>query len=416
MPARRWRLPRANLSNRASRPRPRRRAAGDLRCPEHNHGGRRAVLGQRPPRPGVGLRRGPPRLPIAVTPLPRLRLSPILPRTTPRRTQAPDWLTCLRINTLREWAAPLAWIEMFLRLSGSMCLACPRGEQPLGFEPRAPMASRRPVHAEPPRFSLPLEGTEENACQRYRPNASTARFVAPLSQNSFKGSARTEGSVIRGTVVAIENNVAVIDIGPEVREGRVALKEFSGPAAIRPSRSATEWRSISSASRTEALGEAVISRDKARRDIQAQVPVGEIEVGFAPRSTPGTSRSGTPGRHTGGIDAELLGCSRRARINLEVIAMGPNDRLPRSMAYAHLAGTSASTPRTIRASRYAPSTAYIRRPIGPTSPSSTLHQECIDCDACVEAARSGPAALPRTSRPTSAELHPDQRRLLQTGR
>src|SRR5215207_7622762 len=66
---------------------------------------------------------------------------------------------------------------------------------------------------------------------------------AALLEESFRESEISEGSVVKGKVVAIEKDVAVIDIGAKT-EGRVALKEFTGPGR----------------------GEAALSRDKARRE------------------------------------------------------------------------------------------------------------------------------------------------------
>ena len=51
---------------------------------------------------------------------------------------------------------------------------------------------------------------------------------AALLEESFRESEINEGSVVKGRVVAIEKDVAVIDIGAKT-EGRVALKEFTGP-------------------------------------------------------------------------------------------------------------------------------------------------------------------------------------------
>jgi small subunit ribosomal protein S1 len=73
-----------------------------------------------------------------------------------------------------------------------------------------------------------------------------------------------EGSVVKGTVVGIERDVAVIDVGLKT-EGRVALREFTGPgrsAEIKIGDTVEVYLE-----RIEnALGEAVLSRDKARRE------------------------------------------------------------------------------------------------------------------------------------------------------
>src|SRR5690606_15588894 len=50
---------------------------------------------------------------------------------------------------------------------------------------------------------------------------------AALLEASFAEQDLAEGSVIKGTVTAIEKDVAVIDVGLKT-EGRVALREFGG--------------------------------------------------------------------------------------------------------------------------------------------------------------------------------------------
>ena len=58
-------------------------------------------------------------------------------------------------------------------------------------------------------------------------NPSRDDFAAMLDE-SFAGGNLQESSVIKGKVVAIEKAMAVIDVGLKT-EGRVALREFSGP-------------------------------------------------------------------------------------------------------------------------------------------------------------------------------------------
>ena len=87
---------------------------------------------------------------------------------------------------------------------------------------------------------------------------------AALLDESYGENEAFEGSVIKGRVVAIEKDVAVIDIGLKT-EGRVALKEFQGPGREGPIGVGDEVEVY--LERIEnALGEAVISRDKARRE------------------------------------------------------------------------------------------------------------------------------------------------------
>jgi small subunit ribosomal protein S1 len=73
-----------------------------------------------------------------------------------------------------------------------------------------------------------------------------------------------EGSVVKGTVTAIEKDLAVIDVGLKM-EGRVPLREFTVPG--RPNELKVGDIVEVYIERTEnALGEAVLSRDKARRE------------------------------------------------------------------------------------------------------------------------------------------------------
>ena len=58
-------------------------------------------------------------------------------------------------------------------------------------------------------------------------NPSREDFAALLEQ-SFMDSNMQEGSVIKGTVVGVENDLAIIDVGLKT-EGRVPLKEFATP-------------------------------------------------------------------------------------------------------------------------------------------------------------------------------------------
>ena len=76
----------------------------------------------------------------------------------------------------------------------------------------------------------------------------TREDFAALLDESFKSDELMEGAVIKGTVVAIEKDLAVIDVGLKT-EGRVPLKEFTMPGREPDLRSATRSRSISSASR-----------------------------------------------------------------------------------------------------------------------------------------------------------------------
>ncbi len=87
---------------------------------------------------------------------------------------------------------------------------------------------------------------------------------AALLEESFVTNDLAEGSVVKGRVIAIEKDMVVIDAGLKV-EGRVALKEFGAQGkdgTLKPGSMVDIY-----VERIEnALGEAVLSRDKARRE------------------------------------------------------------------------------------------------------------------------------------------------------
>ena len=87
---------------------------------------------------------------------------------------------------------------------------------------------------------------------------------AALLEESLSDAALVEGSVVKGTVVSIEKDVAIIDVGLKT-EGRVPIKEFGVPGA--PS-TLVEGDTVDVyLERVEnAAGEAVLSREKARRE------------------------------------------------------------------------------------------------------------------------------------------------------
>ncbi|MGE3147435.1 MAG: 30S ribosomal protein S1 [Pseudorhodoplanes sp.] len=87
---------------------------------------------------------------------------------------------------------------------------------------------------------------------------------ASMLEESFNHGNLNEGSVIKGTVVGIEKDMAIIDVGLKT-EGRVAVREFTGPGRQNELKVGDEVEVY--LERVEnALGEAVLSRDKARRE------------------------------------------------------------------------------------------------------------------------------------------------------
>ncbi len=89
-------------------------------------------------------------------------------------------------------------------------------------------------------------------------------FAAMLEESFTQGGTPQEGTVVKGKVVGIEKDLAVIDVGAKT-EGRVALREFAAPGRQSEIKIGDEVEVY--LERVEnALGEAVLSRDKARRE------------------------------------------------------------------------------------------------------------------------------------------------------
>jgi len=87
---------------------------------------------------------------------------------------------------------------------------------------------------------------------------------AAMLEESFITHSPAEGSVVKGMIVGIENDFVVVDVGLKT-EGRVPLKEFSAPGMNTAVKIGDEVEVY--IERVEnALGEAVLSRDKARRE------------------------------------------------------------------------------------------------------------------------------------------------------
>jgi small subunit ribosomal protein S1 len=95
-------------------------------------------------------------------------------------------------------------------------------------------------------------------------STSSREDFAKLLEESFDDGRLQEGSVIKGTIVGIEKDVAVIDVGLKT-EGRVPLREFSGPGR-QSDLKVGDTVEVYLDRVENALGEAVLSRDKARRE------------------------------------------------------------------------------------------------------------------------------------------------------
>ena len=94
-------------------------------------------------------------------------------------------------------------------------------------------------------------------------NPTTADFEALLAE-SLQTNDLAEGSVVKGRIIAIEKDMAIIDAGLKV-EGRIPLKEFGAKGkdgSLKPGDEVEVY-----VERIEnAMGEAVLSREKARRE------------------------------------------------------------------------------------------------------------------------------------------------------
>ena len=87
---------------------------------------------------------------------------------------------------------------------------------------------------------------------------------AALLEQSFAEDNPVEGSVVEGRVTAIENDLVIIDVGLKT-EGRVPLREFS-MAGQEPTVDVGDRVEVFLERIENAMGEAMLSRDKARRE------------------------------------------------------------------------------------------------------------------------------------------------------
>jgi small subunit ribosomal protein S1 len=106
--------------------------------------------------------------------------------------------------------------------------------------------------------------TATQAAHATHPNPATREDFAAMLEESFTQGSPQEGTVVKGQVVGIEKDVAVIDVGAKT-EGRVALKEFATPGRA-PEIKVGDTVEVYLERVENALGEAVLSRDKARRE------------------------------------------------------------------------------------------------------------------------------------------------------
>ena len=99
----------------------------------------------------------------------------------------------------------------------------------------------------------------------HMPNLPPAKEdFSALLEESLATHGLEEGNVIKGRIVAIENEFAIIDVGLKT-EGKIALKEF-GPVGVAKPIAVGDTVEVYLERVENALGEAVLSRDKARRE------------------------------------------------------------------------------------------------------------------------------------------------------
>ncbi len=104
---------------------------------------------------------------------------------------------------------------------------------------------------------------QEQIAEPQKPFTTGESFAALLDETMGK-SERFEGTVVKGRVIAVENEMVLVDVGLK-SEGRVALKEFANagkPAELNPG----DIVEVFVERMEDKNGDAVLSRDKARRE------------------------------------------------------------------------------------------------------------------------------------------------------
>ena len=108
-----------------------------------------------------------------------------------------------------------------------------------------------------------MSAATQSAAGSHDMNPSRADFEAMLDQ-SLGGDELSEGNVIKGTIVGIEKDLAIIDVGLKT-EGRIPLREFMVPGSDVQLKVGDVVEVF--LERVEnAMGEAVLSREKAKRE------------------------------------------------------------------------------------------------------------------------------------------------------
>jgi small subunit ribosomal protein S1 len=93
----------------------------------------------------------------------------------------------------------------------------------------------------------------------------TKESFAALLDETLSVSNGLEGTVVKGRIIAIENDAALIDVGLK-SEGRVPLKEFAAPGGAAPDLHVGDTVEVFLERMEDKNGEAQLSREKARRE------------------------------------------------------------------------------------------------------------------------------------------------------
>ena len=108
------------------------------------------------------------------------------------------------------------------------------------------------------------EAAAETQAADVSPEPMAGENFASMLEESFAEGEPTEGSVVKGIVISIENDSALVDVGLK-SEGRVALKEF-GAHGREPELKVGDSVDVYLERMEDRNGEAVLSRERARRE------------------------------------------------------------------------------------------------------------------------------------------------------
>lgn len=104
----------------------------------------------------------------------------------------------------------------------------------------------------------------ETTATQTSPQSRPMEDFAAMLEESLQDSEGFEGTVVKGTIVDIDNDMALIDVGLK-SEGRVALKEFAAPGQ-KPDLKVGDTVDVYVERLEDRNGEAMLSREKARRE------------------------------------------------------------------------------------------------------------------------------------------------------